>query len=463
MPTPGLARLPRFAGGGSVSFPGRTDYIRTGGGGDPFDHNIGSGDFTFACWARCFDTSLTNQFVASNGDDYRPGFVWNRGGIIAFYNNTDGWLAFDATLEQDRWYHLAWVRRGSTVYCYVDGIQESTTHTTTYSWQEHEFSIGAPGALEHIFGFSGCQHDVALWRRGLTPTEIWGIAREKKSPRFYERDIVLHLELRDLANLVDPYTRRNFSITGNVTVAPREMQVLLPEPRIIPFGAAAPATIDLVGTLVSSAALSAQLDLLPAAVVDLQAALATSSSASAALDLGVDLAAGLTSSSSVAALLDLGVDLAAALAASSTILADVELGMDLSASLTASSTITAALELSLPGSVDLAASLATGSSVAVVLDLGVDLSASLTASSTVSAALDRGIDLAAALSGGSAVVAVLDLVQNLAAVLTSSSVVACHLDTGELLGVRRHQGFAVCRLAVEDLAVARLRVPGGGN
>jgi hypothetical protein len=109
--------------GSSGLFDGAGDYIHTA---DNADFNFGSGNFTIDYWIRINATvsypgivtaRVGNGWVTGLGDsNNRPRFVCDGSVITAV-----------AVVPLSIWTHIAWVRNGTTIFCYVNGIQDQIT------------------------------------------------------------------------------------------------------------------------------------------------------------------------------------------------------------------------------------------------------------------------------------------------------------------------------------------------
>jgi hypothetical protein len=124
-------------GGASGFFDGSGDYLRCT---DSDDFSFGSGDFTVDLWVNFYDLTAQQHFVGQwdNAD-----YVWNLaktssatgnklrlyftvGSFVkAYYTMTNNWSPVANT-----WYHIAFVRNGSNVMIFIDGVSQELTVTT---------------------------------------------------------------------------------------------------------------------------------------------------------------------------------------------------------------------------------------------------------------------------------------------------------------------------------------------
>jgi len=115
-------------GTGSMQFDGTGDYLS---GEVTSLTDFGSGDFTIECW---LNLSTINQFnhIVLFGRDLNSGLTCdvsssNNPRIIAHIGGS--WSAVvsgSTTLSADTWYHLAYVRNGSSFKIYVNGVEDGS-------------------------------------------------------------------------------------------------------------------------------------------------------------------------------------------------------------------------------------------------------------------------------------------------------------------------------------------------
>lgn len=139
-----------------------------------FTHGIGTGDFTFACWA--YQTAANSYSCLWANGTYDPAFYMEAGGrppIIYGLGGSD--ISFNTTLSLNTWYHLAARRSGTTITCWVNGVQEANTGTRSGSMPTavqriaHSHGSGAEG-------FTGRMAEAGLWSAALSSDEIGSLA-----------------------------------------------------------------------------------------------------------------------------------------------------------------------------------------------------------------------------------------------------------------------------------------------
>jgi len=146
--------------GGSGYFDGSGDYLTVP---DNAAFTLGSGDFTIECWA--YWTGSGQQRIIAQADSSGNNVSFVLGTTSA--NKAIGRVlvsttAYDATSSADlvvnQWNHIAFVRNGSTLRLYINGVQDGTNGTiSTQSVfdSSYQVGIGRPGELnaEYFKGY----------------------------------------------------------------------------------------------------------------------------------------------------------------------------------------------------------------------------------------------------------------------------------------------------------------------
>ena len=153
--------------------------------------SLGTGDFTFSLWFKGSSTNNWRHLL-----DYNGGGAASDPSLIITTYITDGdinsklrvslgkeftdvhYAAADGapTLNSATdWYHIAFVRNGTTVAGYVNGIQAyaKTTKVIDLVLSNRMYLGKVPHAQE---AFNGALDDVAIWSRALTPAQIKALA-----------------------------------------------------------------------------------------------------------------------------------------------------------------------------------------------------------------------------------------------------------------------------------------------
>jgi len=158
---------------------------------------FGTGDFTISAWVK-FNSFYggSNQAIYSQSDgssnnrirvemrnngsgDYQAAFFAEIGGsVVADYHTPDG--ADNAFTSTGTWYNVVWVRSGTTLTAYINGVA-NTQHVGTAIGSSSLGDISGSaylgieneGSLNNAL--DGTLDEVGVWNRALTPTEITAI------------------------------------------------------------------------------------------------------------------------------------------------------------------------------------------------------------------------------------------------------------------------------------------------
>ena len=119
--------------GGSVYFDGSGDYLQSASNAD---FGFGTGDFTVEWWA--YQTQL-NSYSVVFATGYGVGGIGSHMRSNGDITVTRPGTAVDHTFtagatSANRWYHVALVRSGTDLTCFVDGVSKGTvTNSTNYA------------------------------------------------------------------------------------------------------------------------------------------------------------------------------------------------------------------------------------------------------------------------------------------------------------------------------------------
>jgi len=142
---------------GSVFFDGTGDYLDVKENGNDFDFD---GDFTVEFWVYFNTVNSRNDTVGSGNNSVYLGA--SKSGWIASYYTQSGskwhfsyqsdqsWIfeyTFSFTSVADTWYHVAFTREGSSIKCFVDGVQQGSTQSSsaTLTSSENLLRVGGGG------------------------------------------------------------------------------------------------------------------------------------------------------------------------------------------------------------------------------------------------------------------------------------------------------------------------------
>ena len=138
---------------GSVLFDGTGDYLDVSDD-DDFDFD---GDFTVEFYVYFDTVNSRNEIIGSGNNSVYLGA--NKSGWIASYYTLNGskwhfsyqsnqsWI-FEHTfafVSDQRWYHVAFTRSGSDIKCFVDGVQQGSTQTSSATLTSSEGLVRVGG------------------------------------------------------------------------------------------------------------------------------------------------------------------------------------------------------------------------------------------------------------------------------------------------------------------------------
>ena len=132
----------------SVSFDGSGDYLNIA---TSTAFGIGTGDFTIEYWV--YFNSLSGTPVVfdmrSSGADTMLSDYYNGSGNPVLYYNSANLLVSSGVVAVGSWNHIVWVRSGTTITSYVNGVARGTATSSANFGTTQPFRIGAnitPGA-----------------------------------------------------------------------------------------------------------------------------------------------------------------------------------------------------------------------------------------------------------------------------------------------------------------------------
>ncbi len=164
--------------GNVLQLDGSGDYMAA----DTSPANFGTGDFTIEAWIKTTNGSGT-IFSNRNSDSYSNFFTFflNGGGKLTIEISQDGSgtnyavHVGNGTVHNGEWRHVAFVRNGSTIEFFIDGVLDKTITTTAVDHSSvNPFYVGARGGgyVGMLEFFNGMIDDVRLWNLARTQTEI---------------------------------------------------------------------------------------------------------------------------------------------------------------------------------------------------------------------------------------------------------------------------------------------------
>jgi hypothetical protein len=132
-------------GGASLLLDGSGDYLSYASNADWNLGAAGGGNFTIDFRIR-FAATGTNVLVgASNAPDAASGWaLYVTGSTIRLYNGTESTLTWSRSTSV--WYHVALIRSGSTITCYIDGTSIGTFTDIDMNNDSGALGIGSSGS-----------------------------------------------------------------------------------------------------------------------------------------------------------------------------------------------------------------------------------------------------------------------------------------------------------------------------
>lgn len=135
------------------------------------------GDVTVECMVN-FQATYPKVAYAANATANSNLYSWASNGRLNFYDGTNRNLGV-STFSTGVWRHFAWVRSGTTLTGYVDGVAESTPYTTSSdlgsSTGTHFIGNDAFGGGDHLRAFICCLRvtkGVARYTANFTPPSL---------------------------------------------------------------------------------------------------------------------------------------------------------------------------------------------------------------------------------------------------------------------------------------------------
>jgi len=151
---------------------------------------LGSNDFTIAGWFKMYQINGNHCFFSNSYSNYYAGLqVWYSLGnkAISFCVNTGSGSStytrknITATLAVDTWYHIALVRKGTTITLYLNGtsigsvtFSGSLYHYSTAPWRIGSSNTTSTSPREGLWGVVDefiIVNGTALWTENFTPPE----------------------------------------------------------------------------------------------------------------------------------------------------------------------------------------------------------------------------------------------------------------------------------------------------
>lgn len=139
-------------GTGSMAFDGSGDYLTI-----PNSVNLtfGTGDFTVEAWVNLNVLGSDRSVIdfRSSTNSFGALYISGSGNVIAFYDGSV--TASGTSLTAGSWNHVAWVRVGTTLYGYLNGVQQWSRTLSTNITTIGSPKVGADynGSLSQMNGY----------------------------------------------------------------------------------------------------------------------------------------------------------------------------------------------------------------------------------------------------------------------------------------------------------------------
>jgi hypothetical protein len=173
-------------GRGSAKFDGTTGYLSVP---DSTDWDFGSGNFTVDLWVQTNNyNNLVQQFVGQRITNSTPYFLFyiDTNGNLKFLTDSAGTYTTTSALSwnNNQWYHVAFVRSGSTFYIFRDGVSLALTEIAPLGTLPNVagiLQIGSQNYPNNTQFFNGwmdelrISKDIVRWTADFTPPtkEYW--------------------------------------------------------------------------------------------------------------------------------------------------------------------------------------------------------------------------------------------------------------------------------------------------
>lgn len=166
-------------GAAARTFNGSSNYIDLG---DDPSISFGAGNFTYSVWVKT--TSASNMFIIGENDDgdndsnLREIKMDNRKAEFRIRGNTSAKAEIFGTknIADGLWHHILGMRKGNTIYLYIDGVLEGQTtnnsvgDTDSFTTNTHIGALDTTSSTKRYF--NGTIDEAGFWFRDLTSREI---------------------------------------------------------------------------------------------------------------------------------------------------------------------------------------------------------------------------------------------------------------------------------------------------
>ncbi len=190
---------------GSLNFSGTNSYL-TSPNNSAFTC---AGDFTIEAWV--YPTSVTNTDLWALGTETTNRFVFI---IVNGQINTNlfgsGSTVYTSSIPVNAWTHIAFVRSGSTIKLYVNGIASSTTETQAGTLGNGVLYVGSAGGGGGPY-FAGQIANFRLVKSAL----YTGNFAPPQTISDSDTQTSLLLNVLNSADFIKDYSSNNFTLTNS--------------------------------------------------------------------------------------------------------------------------------------------------------------------------------------------------------------------------------------------------------
>ena len=197
---------------------------------DSSDYDLAGNNFTIDFWVNFNGTLPTSGQCQAIGNAenwqvrFQSGGSWSRMSFVSWdTGNTEHDIYFSADprsglLDSTGWHHFAWVRSGSTMYFFKDGVEKGTA---TLDWTIRSTSSGAGGVNPYFFSdqygdwdtnFNGYVDEIrilngtAAWTSGFTPETSAYVAFTYKNITLASTAYTAQADPTTIRIIMDEYT-----------------------------------------------------------------------------------------------------------------------------------------------------------------------------------------------------------------------------------------------------------------
>ena len=162
----------------SGSFDGINDYVNFGS----IAELNSAADYSISAWLRWNDfDGGTGAFPIASGTSTSQRLAWYASSnTVKFYVGNTITIT-SSSLSTGTWYHMAYVKSGTSATLYIDNSVDGTgsAPTTTPSGGAANFSVGTATAFSGYY-FDGFADEVAVFNYALSSTQVSNIYNNKE-------------------------------------------------------------------------------------------------------------------------------------------------------------------------------------------------------------------------------------------------------------------------------------------